>query len=92
MEIAMNKKKIELNLLNYFYETNALAVANKPLPQDQSLYDLGILDSLGVMELVEFIEKNWNIVIDDEEIIRQNIGGIDRMTNFILIKLEKLEN
>ena len=79
---------IEEQILGYLYETNAVAAANRPLPQDQSLYDLGILDSLGLLELVEFIEKTWLIRVEDDEINRSNLGGINKMANFIAKKLE----
>lgn len=84
----MNTISIDEQILSYLYETNAVAAANRPLPKDQSLYDLGILDSLGLLELVEFIEKTWHITIEDDEINRNNLGGINKMGAFITKKLE----
>jgi len=84
----MKQINIEKQILNYLYETNAIAAANRPLPLDQSLYDLGILDSLGLLELVEYIENNWLIKFEDDEINRDNLGGISKMANFIAKKKE----
>ena len=85
----MNNLSIENQILEYLYKTNAIAASNKPLPLDQSLYDLGIIDSLGVIELVEFIEKNWDILINEDEMTRENIGGIKKMEKFISMKLNQ---
>jgi acyl carrier protein len=57
------------------------------LPRDESLVELGFIDSYAVVELVEFLEKNWNIAILNEEITREKMGSLNRMAALILQKL-----
>lgn len=56
------------------------------LPRDQSLIELGILDSFGVIELVEFLEENWEIHIQDEDITRERMGSINKMAQLVAEK------
>jgi acyl carrier protein len=56
------------------------------LPRDESLVELGFIDSYAVVELVEFLEKNWNISILNEEITREKMGSLNKMATLILQK------
>jgi acyl carrier protein len=44
---------------------------------------LGIIDSLGFVELVEEVQSRYTIVIDDVEITEENFGSIDAITGFV---------
>ena len=50
---------------------------------DQSLVNSGIIDSMGIIEIVSFIEETYDIVIDDEEINTENFETINNMVQFI---------
>ena len=43
---------------------------------DESLLEAGILDSTGVLELIEFLEDNFEISVDDSETVPENLGSI----------------
>lgn len=83
----MEHEHIAEELLNYIYGSNPVAEQHRPLPMDQSLYEMGILDSFGVVELVTFIESHWEIEILDSEITREKFGGINKMARLIGEKL-----
>lgn len=59
------------------------------LPLNQSLLELGVLDSYAVIELVQFIESSWGITVEDYEINKENLGSIINMTNFVYKKIKK---
>ncbi len=48
-----------------------------------SLLDIGIIDSTGILELVEFVEGNYSIKIDDHELVPENLDSVDNLVNFI---------
>jgi acyl carrier protein len=56
------------------------------LPRDRSLIQLGVLDSFGVIELVEFLETFWNIRIDDTEVTTERMGSIEKMAKLVAQK------
>ncbi len=48
---------------------------------------LGIIDSLGFVELVEEVQSRYSIAIDDVEITEENFGSIDAIAGFVERKL-----
>jgi acyl carrier protein len=44
---------------------------------------LGIIDSLGFVELVEEVQSRYGISIDDVEITEDNFGSIEAITGFV---------
>lgn len=53
---------------------------------DESLLETGILDSTGVLELIEFLEETFEITVEDTETIPENLGSIGGLTRFVLSK------
>jgi len=53
------------------------------LGNDDSFLDQGIIDSTGVLELVEWLEDEFDITVDDEELIPENLDSVDSLTAFI---------
>ncbi len=83
----MRHDEIVEQLLSYIYSTNPVAEECRPLPLEESLMELGILDSFGVVELVSYIEGHWSIQILDSEITKEKFGGINKMASLIASKL-----
>ncbi len=48
-----------------------------------SLLDTGIIDSVGVLELVAHLEGDFGLDIDDEDLIPENLDSVDNLVNFI---------
>jgi acyl carrier protein len=49
--------------------------------------DKGIIDSTGVLELLEFIEERFQIKVEDEDVIPDNLDSLDRLTDYVGRKL-----
>jgi acyl carrier protein len=47
---------------------------------------LGIIDSLGFVELVEEVQSRYGLEIDDIEITEENFGSIDAIAKFVSSK------
>lgn len=48
-----------------------------------SLLESGIIDSLGVLDVVGFLEQSFNIRIEDDELTPENFGTIKCMVSFV---------
>lgn len=57
------------------------------LVDDESMLEKGIIDSTGVLELVAFIESNYEIKVEDEELIPENLDSIKNIVSFLERKL-----
>ena len=50
---------------------------------DDSLLDSGVVDSMGVLELVTFLESEFTIEIDDEEVVPENFESVASIVSFV---------
>lgn len=48
-----------------------------------SLQDLGIVDSTGVLELVCHLQERYAIAVDDAELVPDNLDSVDRIARFV---------
>jgi acyl carrier protein len=73
-------------LLIDFILDNFLFGDKDKLKIDTPLFEKGIIDSTGVLELVAFIEENFKIKVADEELIQSNFSDITSIDQFIQSK------
>lgn len=57
------------------------------LSETDSLMERGLLDSMGVLEMVTFLESRFAIQIPDDEVLPQNLDSVGRLTEFVRSKL-----
>ncbi|HLJ50805.1 MAG TPA: acyl carrier protein [Bryobacteraceae bacterium] len=53
------------------------------LTDSDSLLEKGVVDSTGVLELINFVEKLYGFKVADEEIIPDNFDSINRITEYV---------
>ena len=53
------------------------------LEDNTSFLDAGIIDSTGILELVDFLDDEFNIKISDDEILPENLDSINNIINFL---------
>jgi acyl carrier protein len=61
------------------------------ISRDTALLEKGILDSLGILDVVSFLESEFSIVIRDEELVPENFHSLDTLAAFVLKKNGKEE-
>ncbi len=57
--------------------------ADAELDDDHELLQAGLLDSMGIMELVAYIEDTLGVVVEDEEIIAENFRSVALLTGYV---------
>ena len=48
-----------------------------------SLLDEGVIDSVGVMELVAFLEQDFGLSVADDELVPENLDSIANLVAFV---------
>ncbi len=48
-----------------------------------SFLEKGIIDSTGVLELLEFIEQEFAFSVGDDEVVPDNLDSVDNLTRYI---------
>ena len=77
-----NKSKIRAFIIENFLFGN-----DNGLKDETSFLEEGIIDSTGVLELVTFLEEDFDITIDDEELIPENFDSINNVTAYLERKI-----
>ncbi len=77
---------IETQLRHFVRDNLMFGETRQELKRDQSFLNSGIIDSTGVLELVAFLEDNFQIKVNDEEIVPENLDSIDRLIQFVTRK------
>ncbi len=65
-----------------------LARKNGIKPNEKWL-ETGMLDSLGILDLVHFLETDFSISVSDDELLPENFESLDTVVNFVHKKCEK---
>lgn len=59
--------------------------------KDTALLEKGILDSLGILDVVSFLEAEFSLVISDEELVPENFQTLGLLSEFVAKKNGKSE-
>jgi acyl carrier protein len=66
------------------YIKKELAVGSKRnIQMEDDLLSAGIIDSLGVLQLVAFIEDQFNIQMPDEDVVLENFQSVNSLANYL---------
>lgn len=76
-----------INAVKKFIIENFLFGEEDQLQPDTDFFNKGIIDSTGVIELVSFLEETFNISVDDDELIPENLSSLKNIDGFLQKKL-----
>ena len=79
------KEKIK----NYIVE--ASRGDSSKINNDTQIFESGLLDSMGLLFLIEFLKENFNVEVNDEELNPQNFESINSIVAFVN-KKQKIES
>jgi acyl carrier protein len=54
---------------------------------ETSLINSGVIDSLSMLRLINFLEEEFGIVVEDEEVVPDNFDTLKIMESFVAEKL-----
>lgn len=82
-----NSETIEHEIREFLRENFPLSADGVTLQRDDSLIEVGVIDSTGVLELIGFIEERYEVEIRDEEVLPENLDSIGNIIRFVGEKL-----
>ena len=54
---------------------------------DQSLLRTGVVDSTGILELIDFLEVTFKVKFSDDELVADNFDSVSKMISFMTKKI-----
>ena len=62
---------------------------SEELAANESLLESGVVDSIGVLSLVTWLEQEFGFVIDDDEVVPENLESVANLVGFVDRKLDE---
>jgi len=78
----VSTRAVELEIRGFIAD-NFLLGQDAEVRDDASLTREGVIDSVGVVELMQFLETRYNIVIADEEAVPENLDSIGSIVRYL---------
>jgi acyl carrier protein len=75
--------ELHTEIRNFIVGNFMMGMNPEELSDSDSLLDKGIIDSTGVLELVGFLEENYQIQVEDEELVPENLDSVNNLAGFI---------
>ncbi len=76
----------EFVLKNFFYGDDDAGLSGTA-----SFIERGIIDSTGVLEIVNFLESRFEITLRDDELVPANLDSIEKIARFVTRKRSETE-
>jgi acyl carrier protein len=70
-----------------FLTTNFPLYDEKTVDPEASLVESGVIDSLGILELVEFVEARFRLQIPEDDLLPENLDSIANISRYLAEKL-----
>jgi acyl carrier protein len=83
---TMEKSKI-IDSVRQFIFNQFPTARHRSLGDADPLLESGIIDSLGVLDVVGFIESEFKITVADEDLTPENFQNIRRISEFVEKKI-----
>jgi acyl carrier protein len=79
----MDTTTIETEIRQFLTDTFPLSAGGFTLAGGDSLIEAGVVDSTGVLELIEFIEERYGISIPDHDVLPENLDSVDAIVRYV---------
>ena len=86
LKSAIATKDLQTKVREFILQKFPLARKHQ-LKNSDSLLETGMLDSMGVLEIVTFIEEEYGVTVCDDDLVPQNFQAIDHIVSFIQNKI-----
>ena len=87
--MAAANKSVKEDIRKFIIGNYFVDASGDGLLDDDSFLKKGIIDSIGVIELTQFIQQKYGINIQVKEIIPENFDTVNNLERYVNRKLDK---
>ncbi|MEL4106541.1 acyl carrier protein [Oscillospiraceae bacterium WX1] len=88
MSGQLSAERVTESIRAFLFDRYLFGYEENELDNDASFMDNGVLDSMGILELVTFVENTFGITVTDADILPENMDSVNRLEQFIRTKLK----
>jgi acyl carrier protein len=74
---------IEVKVRDYILENYLFTDDQSQLKSNDSFLDKGIIDSTGILEVIMFLDEEFGVTVEDDEMVPENLDSVDSLVKFI---------
>jgi len=78
LSVSSTAARIKAFLLEHFPSARSQSLGGA-----ESLLENGVLDSLGILDLVAYLEREFGITVADDDLLPEHFETLDRLTAFV---------
>ena len=67
----------------FIFENFLFDADNSALDNNDSFLEKGIIDSTGILEVINWMEETFGFEVNDMELIPENLDSVNRLADFI---------
>ncbi|NET59030.1 MAG: acyl carrier protein [Symploca sp. SIO2E6] len=83
-----NEQQLEQIIKDHIVKEFMYNKSDVLLSNDLPLIKEGIIDSMGIFQLINFIEQQFGFTLNPEEVSRKNFQTINAIKSFVITKLQ----
>lgn len=82
----MSAGAVRKKVREYVVENLLIGEEEAGFSDEQSFLETGLIDSTGILEVIFFLENEFDLEIDDEEMVPENLDSVANIGRFVLSK------
>lgn len=79
----MTAEAITARIRDYIRKNFLYTRPDFELDDEVDLFRTGIIDSIGVMELIEFLQQEFDMTIEEDDITEENLGTVAAIGRYV---------
>lgn len=83
---GISESGIRTRVRAFVQESFLYAMPDFELGDDDRLLEKGVIDSMGVAELIAFVENEFGVFTTDDEVSEANFGSLSAIAGFVATK------
>ena len=86
MSKGRSEREIKDSLRDFIKDNFLFSEEIVPFSDDDSFLENRIIDSTGILELIEYVEEYYQLSIEDSELLPENLDSVNKVCSFVLRK------
>lgn len=82
----MNETEIKTAVRGFIIENFLFGDEESMVSERESFMESGVIDSTGILELITYLEESFEITLEDNELVPENLDSLNNVAKFVISK------
>ncbi len=83
MSIVENSVDIKSQVREFVVNNFLFGNTETSFEDGDSFLEKGIIDSTGILELIDFLEEQYGVSVEDSELVPENLDSLDNVAAYV---------